>query len=166
MKELRDDRSERAARHDDRAFCAERSPGSDRDCRRQRLQNRQPRLHLASINKDRFQGFRNPVPANPLRAVSRHNADDKSASHRHQNREPAQMISRRRRESGTHLSEVKEVGEEADEPQQRPCDTCCQQTNRNRQKGNRDHARRRREIAQLHRIVFVMVFHCAVALRL
>ena len=44
MEELRDQRSERAAGHDDRPFGAERAARSDRDRRRQRLEQRHLRL--------------------------------------------------------------------------------------------------------------------------
>ena len=93
-----------------------------------------PRLHFASIDQNRFQRFRNPVPANPLGTVPRHKPDDESPAHGHQDREPAQMVSRRGSKRGTQLSEVEEIGEEADQPQQRPCDTGSEQTDRDRKK--------------------------------
>ena len=83
MEKLRDHRSERAARHDDRTFSAERSARTDRDGARKRLQNRHLRFHFAAVDQDRFDRLRNAVAANPLRAVARHQSDDQRADHGH-----------------------------------------------------------------------------------
>ena len=147
------DRPDRAARHDDRAFGAERPARSDRDRRRKRLQNRQPRLHFAAVDQDRFERFRNAVPANALGAVSRHEADDQAAGDGDQHREPAEMVSRRRNQHRAHAPVVEDVGEKPDQAQQRPCDERAQDADADRQQRNRNHARRGGEIAQLLRIV-------------
>ena len=48
--------------------------------------------HAAAIDQDRFQRFRNAVPANSFRSVARHQSDDRELRHRHQNRPRAQGI--------------------------------------------------------------------------
>ena len=153
VKQLRDHRPDRAARHDDRAFGAERAARPDRDRRRDRLQHRQPRLHLAAVDQNRFERFRNAVTANAFRAVARHEADDQAAAYRNQHREPAQVVSGRRDESRAHSPVVKEIGEEPDQAQQCPCDERAQDPDADRQHRNRNDARRRGEIAQRFRIV-------------
>ena len=40
-------------------------------------------LHFAAVDQDGFDGFRDAVAADALRAVSRHDSDDESAHHRH-----------------------------------------------------------------------------------
>ena len=79
MEELRDQRSERAAGHDDRPFGAERPARADRDRGRQRLEQRDLRLDAAAVDQDRFDRFGNAVAADALRAVARHHADDQRA---------------------------------------------------------------------------------------
>ena len=79
MEKLREQRAERAAGHDDRAFRAERPAGSDGDRRRQRLQHRHLRLDSALAEQDRLDGFGNAVAANLLRAEARHQSDNEAA---------------------------------------------------------------------------------------
>ena len=126
MEKLRDDRSDRAAGHDDRPFGAERTTRSDRDRRRKRFQNRQPRLHFASVDQNGFERFGNSVASNALGAVARHQPDHEAARYGNQHREPAEMVSRRRHKRGTHSAVVKDVCEESDQSQQRPGDERAQ----------------------------------------
>ncbi len=55
VEHLAEQRTDRAAGHDDRAFRPERTAGADRDRRRQRLQNRHLQHHLAFAEQDRLQ---------------------------------------------------------------------------------------------------------------
>src|SRR5207248_8898496 len=96
MKELGDQRSNGAARHDDRTFCAEWASRTDRDCRRNRLQNRDPWLHFCSAEKNRFDGLRNPVSANAFRPETRHDADDQAADDWNKNDQVSQGVLGRR----------------------------------------------------------------------
>ena len=76
MQELRDERSKRSARHDDRSFGAERTTGSDRDRRRKRLQHRELWLDAAAVDQNRFDRFRDAVAANAVGSIPRHQPDD------------------------------------------------------------------------------------------
>ena len=76
MKELRDERAERAAGHDDRPLGAERASRADRDRRGERLQHGQLRFHSAAVDQDRFDRLGNAVAADALGAVTRHHPDD------------------------------------------------------------------------------------------
>ena len=69
-KQLREQRAERAAGHDDRPFGAERSADADRDRRRQRLEHRDLRLDAAAADQDRLDGLGDAVAADPARSRS------------------------------------------------------------------------------------------------
>ncbi len=71
VKQLRRDRIERAAGHDDRPLGAERPTRTDRDRGRDRLQQRDARLDAAAPQQDRLQRFGNAVAADALRPVAR-----------------------------------------------------------------------------------------------
>ncbi len=110
MEELRDQRSERAARHDDRAFGAERSAGADGDGGRERLEKRYPRLHPAAVDKDPLDGFGNAVPPDALRAVTRHESNDDRAYHGHnQHQDPEVVVRRRDKSRAPALEEEKRL---------------------------------------------------------
>src|SRR5262249_3730686 len=64
VKQLGDHGAERAARHDDRAFRAEWSAGTNRNCRGKRLENCDLRLDFAAIDENCFDCFGNAVAAN------------------------------------------------------------------------------------------------------
>ena len=150
----------RAARHDDRAFGAERTARPDRDRRRNRLQHRQPRLYFAAVDQDGFQRLRNAVAANPLGAVVRHQSDHQSAGHRDQHRQPAQVVSRRRNKHRAHSPVVEDIREKSDQAQQRPRDERAQDADADRQQRNRNDSRRRGKIAEPLRIVLVCYSRC------
>ena len=78
-KSLGDQRAERAAGHDDRPLGAERPARADRDGRRERLEQRDLRLHPALADQDRLHRLGDAVPPDPLRAVAGHQADDQPA---------------------------------------------------------------------------------------
>src|SRR5579872_30440 len=122
MKELRDHRSEGAAGHNDGAFRSERSAGSDGNRRGKRLKNGELRLHAAAVDQNRFDGFRDAVTANAVRAESRHEADDQRATNRDEYRPDAEMITGGRNQLVIPTAEVKEIREQADQSQQHPGD--------------------------------------------
>ena len=82
VEHLGDDGAEGAAGHDDRPFRAERTAGADRDGRRQRLEDRDLRLHPALADQNGLNGFGDAVPANALRAVTGHETDDQACRRR------------------------------------------------------------------------------------
>src|SRR2546423_15501160 len=97
MEKLGSHRTEGAAGHDDRAFSAKRSAGSDRDCGRDRLQNRKFRFNAAAIKQNRLDGFWDSVTSNAFGSISSHEADDHAADNRNQNDESSEMMSNRLR---------------------------------------------------------------------
>src|SRR6185437_1574837 len=79
MEVLRDERPERAARHDDRALGAERPAAADDDPRRERLQDRNLQIHPALAEQDRLERFGDAVAADLVRTEASHQADDQPA---------------------------------------------------------------------------------------
>ena len=75
-KQLREQRADRAAGHDDRAFGAERAAAADRDRRGQRLQQRDLGRQPALAVEDRLDRFGNAVAADLVGAEPRHQPDD------------------------------------------------------------------------------------------
>ncbi len=75
MKELRDQRSKRAARHDDRALGAERAARADRDRGRHRLEQRDLRLDAASASSESLRSLRECRARGCVGAVPRHQSD-------------------------------------------------------------------------------------------
>jgi hypothetical protein len=115
---LRDERTERAAGHDDGAFRTERSAGADGDGRRERLEHRNGGVHARAANKYGLDGFRHAVAADALGAVTRHHADDQPTDHWHERENPALCAA-----GGAHRNEadavvIKNVGEEVNSRQQ------------------------------------------------
>ena len=76
---LRDQRPERSARHDDRTFGAERAAGTDGDGGRNRFEDRDLGINPRPAQQDRLDGFRNPVSANLVRSVMRHQPHQQAA---------------------------------------------------------------------------------------
>ena len=76
VEKLSDDGANRAARHNNWPFRAEWPSRSDGDCRGERLQNREPRLHLASVDQNGFERFGNTMAPDTFGAVAGHQADD------------------------------------------------------------------------------------------
>ncbi len=85
MKELRKERADRAARHDNRPFGAEGAPGTDGNRRGQWFQHGDFRLHAAAAEENGFERFGNAMAADLFRAVASHQTDDQSTGHRHGN---------------------------------------------------------------------------------
>ena len=82
VEELREERADRAARHDDRALRAERPARADRDRGGDGLQDRDLRLDPAAADQDRLERLGDAVAADLLRAEARHQADDERAHDR------------------------------------------------------------------------------------
>ena len=119
MKRLREERAERAARHDDRPFGAERPAAADRDGRRKRLEQRDLRAHPASADQDRLHRLGNAVAPDLFRAVARHESDEEPAHHRHQHGPHAEVVPGGRHELRAEAMIVEQIGEAADKPHQR-----------------------------------------------
>ncbi len=82
MKQLREQRTERAAGHDDGPFRAERAAGADGDGGGNWLEHRNFRLHAAAPDQNRLQRLGDAVAANFRRTIARHETDDQRANHR------------------------------------------------------------------------------------
>jgi len=135
MKKLREDRSHRAAGHDDRSLGSKRPAGADGDCRRQRLQHGDLRLHLAAAEQNGFKGFRNAVAANFFRSVARHQTDHQPADHRHENHLKAKMMMVGRLKHGRPAPIESEIGDDCDQPYQSVGDNGAQSADDQRHPG-------------------------------
>ena len=60
--------------------------------------------HPALADQDRLHRLGDAVPADALRAVPRHQADDQSAGDRHEHRQPAQRVGGRQMRAETELA--------------------------------------------------------------
>ena len=149
MEKLRNQRSDRAAGHDNRPFGAERAARTDCDRRRQRLEEGDLRLDAAPVDQDGLDGFRDAMPADALRAVPRHDADDERAGDWNEDHEWSQRV--RRRSDRRHAQALVEehVGEKADERQEGQCDPGADDADHDREGPDRQEARRRREVGEL-----------------
>src|SRR5262249_39723631 len=79
-------RTDSAPRCDEGPPGAERPAAADPDRRRQRLQQRDPRLDPTAAEQDRLDRLRNAVTPDALGAVTRHEPDDERADDRNQDR--------------------------------------------------------------------------------
>src|SRR6185437_7300310 len=118
VKELREERAQGAARHDDRALGAERAAGADRDRRGERLQHGYLRLYPALTDEDRLERLGYAVPADLRRAVAGHEADDQAADHRYQNGTRTELRVAEVGSRGGVDVEVAEVGDERNQLQE------------------------------------------------
>ncbi len=144
---LRDQRAERAARHDDRAFGAERAAAADHDARRQRLEHRHLRRHAALAEQDRLDRLRNAVAADLLGAEARHQPDDQPADHRHHDHPRAERVGGRRTIRKRKLLEEEQVREQMDQAQQHECGQRAEQADHGCQQRDPGQALVGREIA-------------------
>src|SRR4051812_7852047 len=149
MEKLADHRPERPAGHDDRTFRPERTTRANRNRRRKRLQNSQPRMNTAPVHQDRFNRFRNAMSSNALRPIPRHQTDDQRPHDRHRHRVNAEMVPGRRSERSTEMLVVEKVREKADQLQQKPRDIRADNANRNRHQRDRNHPTGSRKIPEL-----------------
>ena len=96
-------------------FGAERAARTDRNGARKRLQDRDLRLHLAAVDQDRFDRFRNAVAADPLRPVARHQPDDQRARPPAPHLPQPQVVGRRRYHRRAPALEEEQIGEQPDQ---------------------------------------------------
>ena len=82
--QLREQRADRAAGHDDRPFGAERAAAADRHRRRQGLQQRHLQRQLALAEQDGLDRLGDAVAADLVRPEARHQPDDQPADHGNQ----------------------------------------------------------------------------------
>ena len=122
MEELREQRAERAAGHDDRAFRAERAAGADRDRRRQRLEHRDLAADMRLL-PIRIASIASGMPwprifSEPKRAI-RPMIRPPTTGNRHRPARPRHgpAIERRR---GTEAAEIGDVGRQRDQVEQHP----------------------------------------------
>jgi hypothetical protein len=148
MKELRDQRSDSTAGHDDRPFSAKRSARSDGNRCRHRLQYGHARLDPAAIDQDRFNGFRNAVPANAFGAVAGHETDDQRADNRDDENPWSQRGVRWGHCRNAEALKEEDVGEQADEQEQRARDVGGHHTDGDGHHAQQDHARCGGEVAE------------------
>ncbi len=157
MKELRDHRAKRAARHDDRSLGPERATGPDGDCRRDRFQNGYLRFNLAALEQNCLNRLWDTMTADSLRTVTRHEADDETTNHRHENFQPAKMVARGRNHSGAPALVEEQVGENSNQSQQGKSDERAEYTDADRQEGNRDHIAGSGKVTQRLRSLVMLV---------
>ena len=146
---LRDERSERAARHDDRAFRAEGTAGADRDGRRQRLEERDARRDAAAVDQDRLDGLGNAVAADAFRSVAGHEADDGRTDHRNEHDPGAQLVPGGARRVNAPALEEEQVRAERDEVQQADGDDGRQRADAERDGREQQNAAVGGEVAEL-----------------
>ena len=115
VERLADQRADRSARLNDRAFRAERAAGADRNGRRDGLQDGHTRGDPAAVEQHRLHGFRNAVALDFRRAVLGHDAHNEAADDRNDDDHPAEMVVLRAGEIGRPAMEEEEVGEQADQ---------------------------------------------------
>ena len=142
MHKLADQRSHCTAGLNNRTFSTKRTACSDRDRRRDRLQNRDFGLDPAAVDQDGFHGFRNAVPANLVGAVPRHNTDDDAPNHRCNDYPQAKVVIARTSENERHPMKEEDVREQADEVVQQVSDSSRQHTNQSRQERHQHSTKR------------------------
>src|SRR5204863_5781941 len=119
VQELRDQRSDGAARHDDRALGAEWAARPDGDGRGKRFEQGDFRLDAAAVDENRLDRLGNAVSADALGAEAGEEPDHERAGNRHQDYPAAERVRRRRDWRHAQMMEEEQVGEEADQLQQR-----------------------------------------------
>jgi hypothetical protein len=91
MKKLGDQRTERPAGHDDGAFRAKGTSGTDGDGSGNRLEDSESRFNFGPSEQNGFNRFRDAVPANLVRAKPGHQPHDQASDYRRQDDPKAQM---------------------------------------------------------------------------
>src|SRR3954468_5835177 len=119
MEQLREKRADRATGHNDRAFGTKWTARADRDCGRNRFQDRDLRLNQTAAEQNRFERFRDAVAADFLRAVARHQTNDQRTDRRRENDPDAEMMMLERRQRCAEALKKNEVRDLGDEPEQR-----------------------------------------------
>ena len=111
------------AGRDDGSLRAEGAAGTDRDRRRERLEERHARRNTALVEENLLHRLWNAVTADGLGAVARHHADDETSEDRNADDEPAQVVVCRAREARRPSPVEGEVRDEADERRQQRATT-------------------------------------------
>src|SRR5690242_12563606 len=119
MKRLGKEGTERTARHDDRTLGAKGSARPDGNCGRQRLEDRDLRIHATAADENRLHRLGYPVAADLLRAVARHETNDEPTDHGDEDRPNAQVIVGGRDERRRQVVVVCEIGNRANQPDER-----------------------------------------------
>src|SRR5271155_3853477 len=148
MEQLRDHGAERAARHDDGAFRAKRTTGTDRNCRSERLEERDFWFDAAAIDQNCFDCFRYAMAADSLRAKAGHYTDDERAANRHENAIETQMVAGRGNHSSVPAAKIKEIGEKAYQTQQHESDERAEHPDEHGEARDRDDPQRGCEVSQ------------------
>src|ERR1041385_3433281 len=92
MEKLRQDGTKRAPRHDDGSLGPEGTAGADRDGGRYRLEQSHLWLNETAPKQNCLERFGNPVTADLLRAVARHQTNHERARHRRGDHPRAEMV--------------------------------------------------------------------------
>ncbi len=149
MQVLRENRTERSARHDDRPLSAERTTGADTDRRRNRLQQGNIRVDAAAPGEDRLYGLGHAVTTDLLRTEPRHDADHHTATDWSAQNQPPRMVLRSwcHQVDGPSLVE-NEVRDQPDQPQQAPRRGRRQRADGKCQRRGQQHAPVDREVCE------------------
>ena len=118
---LGEERAERAARHDDRAFRTEGPPLPIEIAEERGFEDGDLRAHSAAPDQNRFHRLRYPMVSDLFRPEPRHKADQKAAGHRHEDRPRPQIIPGRRHHLRPETVVVEQIGEVPDQPDERHC---------------------------------------------
>ena len=125
MHYLSNERTERAAGLNDRAFRTEWAARTDRDGRRDRFQDGYSGLNLAAVCEYGLHRFRNSVTFDLRRAVLRHDADHEASNDRNENHPWSEMVEPRIAETKRKVSVECDIGEQADQFVQQKSDAPC-----------------------------------------
>ena len=147
--QLRDQRADCAAGHDDWPFRAERPAGADHHCRGERLQDCHPHIHSRPAEQDRLDRLGNAMAADFLTAVARHQPNHQRTGHRHQNRPQAERRGREGPIRQVELAEIRDVGGQPDQLEQRHAGRHSAGGHHDGDQRDQQHARAGREIRQL-----------------
>jgi len=148
MEELRDQRANRASRHDDRPLGAEGAAGSDRYRRGNRLQNGNLRINPAAVGQNGFDRLGDSVAAYPLGSITSHHADDERADYGYDHLEHAKRVSGRRDQRGAPALEEEKVGKESDQLEKCEGDISADHPDEDRHQADGDDARPGGKIAE------------------
>lgn len=139
---------ERSAGNDDRPLRAERATRADAHGARDRLEHRQPRLHTAAAQQDRFHRLGDPMTTNALGAKPRHHTHDQSPGHRHQDTPHPQHVYVRAAEAGAERPGVDEMRDQANQVQERQRQERDDRSHEQRRRRQPENRPRRGEVAQ------------------
>src|SRR5579862_9670174 len=126
MEPLRHQRSEGASGHDNRSLGTERPTRADRYGCGDRLEYRDFGFYTSAAQQDGLDGFGNPMPANLVGAVVRHQSDEHTSDHRNHGYEPVRKRrARRPHHCEAESMEVEEIGCKRDGAEQQYSQAGC-----------------------------------------